>query len=122
MSVEVDQRLILDVVCCGNGGVVFREQNNKMLRYDQEEVGIESVFCCPAVTDSLFEEEEDTPYAEACQILREINFIVVPSDMLFCLWRTGRAIYDLAQVCHWVHWTFAASSRLSSVCAALCKV
>ena len=71
-----------------------------MLHYDQEEVGIESIFCCPAVKDSLFDAEEDMPYAEACQILREINFIVVPSDMLFCLWRTGRAIYAVAQVCH----------------------
>lgn len=80
--------------------IVFREQNQHMLPYTQQQVGIEDVFCCPeAQTESLFEEEEDLPYAEPCDILRELTYIVVPSDMLFCLWRTGRSIYEVAQVC-----------------------
>jgi hypothetical protein len=75
---------------------VFRKQCRKMMRYSLERVGVAKNFVCPVSTgDSLFDDDEDQPYAEVCAILRELSYIVVPCDMLFCLWRTGRAIYEV---------------------------
>ena len=38
------------------------------------------------------------PYSGACKILRELTYLVVPSDMLHCLWKVGREIYKIAEL------------------------
>ena len=40
---------------------VFRKQCSKMLRYSQGQVGIASEFCCSPPSDSLFDDEVNTP-------------------------------------------------------------
>ena len=30
--------------------------------------------------------QEEAPYSTACKILRQLTYLVVPSDMLYCLW------------------------------------
>ena len=77
---------------------VFRKQLQLLLPKDQAQVGVPPKFCRPpSDADSLFDDEEEQPYGEACAILRELTYLVVPSDMLFCLWRAGRAIYAMAE-------------------------
>eukprot|EP01051_Picozoa_sp_SAG22_P018269 SAG22_NODE_3030_length_2013_cov_2.535005_2_plen_405_part_00 len=80
---------------------VFRRQLRHLAGRSQAAIGVEPAFCKPpADADDLFGDEDDaddgTPYAAAARILCQLTAMVVPADMMYCLLRTGRAIYKLA--------------------------
>ena len=91
---------------------VFRKQLQLLQPKDQAQVGIDRKFCRPAKdSDQLFDDEEEVPYSAACKILRELTYLVVPSDMLHCLWSVGRKIYAIAE-------QYAAANERKAVAAA----
>ena len=45
-----------------------------MSSLSQQELGIEPKFCKPVMgPESLFEEDDELPYASACQMLRQLT-------------------------------------------------
>eukprot|EP01043_Picozoa_sp_COSAG02_P013439 COSAG02_NODE_538_length_20609_cov_7.009703_8_plen_259_part_00 len=56
---------------------VFRKQLQLLLPKSQVQVGIDPKFCRPPKeTDALFEDEEESPYANAYKILRQLSYLV----------------------------------------------